>query len=181
MTVDEAPSGSRAGRSGLGVVLGLCGGLLLVGGTFAAWVVDRQTDEVAGVPIESAVTTNGYELAPLALPLGLVALLVSLVLALPLGRARRLLGIGLGVVGVLAVVVVVVGIIRALEVEGGLMPGVGTASAGALAVLGAGAAALRPAPAPRLSARYDLDDDVDEDAEWELASVEERDGEDGRG
>jgi hypothetical protein len=177
MTVDEASLRGRPGRSGLGVLLGLSGGLLLVGGSFAAWVVERQTDDVAGVPSESAVTTNGYELAPLALPVGLLALLLGLLLALPLGSARRLLGVALSLVGLLAVTVVGVGIVRALDVDGGLMPGVGTSAAGALSVMAAGVAALRPAAAPRLPARYELDEVDPEDVEWHLASADEPDPE----
>jgi hypothetical protein len=159
------------------VLLGLAGGLLLVGGSFAAWVVDRQVDDVAGVPIESAVTTNGYELAPLALPFGLLALVLSLVLALPVGSARRSLGVALGTAGLVGVVVVGVGVVRAFEVDGGLMPGVGTSVAGALAVVAGGATALRPAAAPRLPQRYELDA---EDEEWDLASADRPDPEEQR-
>lgn len=165
-------SAGDTGRVGAAVLLGLVGGLLLLGGTTASWVAERSVEDVAGVPIESVGVRSGAEFAPVALPVGLAGVAVSLALALPVAGVRRLLGISLVLLGGGAAIAVVLGALRAAELGLGLEPAVVAAVAGAVAVAAAGVLSLRPAPAPQLSARYDLDAQ-DPDDEWDLASAED--------
>jgi hypothetical protein len=165
----SAAGGSRVGAA---VLLGIVGGLLVLGGTTASWVAERGVEDVAGVPIESVEVRSGAEFAPVALPAGLAAVVVSLALALPVAGLRLVLGVSLVLLGGAAGVALAIGAVEAAGLGLGLEPAVIAAATGAVAVAAAGVLSLRPAPAPRLSARYDLDAE-DPDDEWDLASAED--------
>lgn len=165
---------SGGGRAGLGLALAISGGLLLAGASMGAWARETRIDDVAGVPIESTLPTPGVELAPLTLPLGILAAALGFGLAVRVPAIRRTLGALLLLVGGLALVLAARGAVLALELGDRLEPAGGAALIAALAVAAAGLVAIRaPSTSSRgLPARYDLD--VDEaDREWDLASAEE--------
>jgi hypothetical protein len=163
------------GRGGLALVLGVGGGLALAGASLASWARQVRTDDVAGIPVDSEVVTLGVELAPLALPAGIVAAALGFALAIRVDRVRRAVGALLVLAGGFGLVVVARGGVAAAEL-GALGSGTIVAGVSAVAVAAAGLLAIRPTapPPPALPARYDLDAD-DADREWDLASVEEED------
>lgn len=162
-----------------GGLLAVVGGLLLAGAAVGRWTVQVLTNDVGGVPIEEVSGIAGAELAPAALPLGVVGVLLGLgLLALP-GRGAAMLGVAAAAVGGAAQVLVVLGIVRALGEPGALTLAPFLSCAGALAVTAAGFVGLRPAKAARLPARYELDDEDPEEAEWHLASADPPDDQPG--
>lgn len=165
---------SGGARVGAGLALGLGGGLGLAGTGLAAWVRRVDATDVAGVRLEQVEETFGLALAPLALPLGVAAVVLSFGLAVRHALVRRVVAGALLAVGLVALVHVGLGVAAGARLEGDLGPAAYAAPVAALAVLAAGALALRPSPPPppALPPRYDLDA-ADEDAEWDAASVED--------
>lgn len=168
------PRPTRRSGAAAALVLAIVGGLGLAGASLAAWVQRVRTADVAGVPVEAVEITLGVELAPLPLPLGIIAAVLGFGLAVRRDVVRRGVGAALLLVGAAALVSVGVGIAGAVGQEGDLSTGAYTAVAMAVVVAGAGLLALRPATAapPTLSPRYDIDAD-DDDTEWDMASVED--------
>lgn len=158
----------------LAVALAVVGGLLLVGATSGNWVVAEQLREVGGVPLAVPEGTAGVELAAQGIATGVLAALGGLGLTVARGRGRRVLGALLCLVGAATVVVVALGVVRALEEPGGLTAGPWVAGLGAVATVAAGVLAWRrPAPPPALSERYSIDDATgQDDGEWGIASDE---------
>lgn len=158
----------------LAVGLAVIGGLLLVGATSGDWVVAEQVREVGGVPLTEPEGTAGVELAAQGIATGVVAALGGLGLIVARGRGRRVLGALLCLVAAATVVVVAVGVVRALGDPGQLTAAPWVAGLGALATAAAGVVAWRrPTPPPALSDRYSIDDPADSDVgEWGIASDE---------
>ncbi len=169
-----ADSKPREGAGGLrAVALAVVGGLLLAGASAGDWVLTERADQVGGIALSEVVRSQGYDLAPLALPFGLLAAVLAVPLAMLRGTARRLVGSVLVALGGAACLTVVSGYLRARGIEGTLSALPGLAFAGAVAVAAAGLFALRrPRPPRALGARYDLEA-READDEWELASEDE--------
>lgn len=159
-------------RGGAGPFTAVAGGLLLVGGGAASWVVRQEVREVGAVQVPETVSVPGTVFAPAALPFGLALLLVAAVAALVRGTARRAAGALCALVSLVALLVVGIGIVRAWAAPGGLAAGPWAALAGAgLGVVGGLVAARASAPAPLLDGRYRLEQGPEDD-EWTLASDE---------
>ncbi|MEX0658417.1 MAG: Trp biosynthesis-associated membrane protein [Egibacteraceae bacterium] len=158
----------------LAVGLAVIGGLLLVGATSGNWVVTEQVREVGGVPLAEPEGTAGIALAARGIAAGVLAVLGGLGLIVARGRGRRVLGALLCLVGTVTVVVVAVGVVRALDAPGRLTTAPWVAGLGAVAIAGAGVVAWRrPAPPPALGARYSIDGAAGQDqGDWGLASDE---------
>lgn len=158
----------------LAVGLAVIGGLLLVGATSGNWVMAEQVREVGGVPLAEPEGTAGVELAAGGIATGVLAALGGLGLIAARGRGRRVLGALLCLVGAATIVVVAVGVVRALDEPGRLTAAPWVAGLGAVATAGAGVVAWRrPAPPPALSDRYSIDDPPGSDVgEWGIASDE---------
>jgi hypothetical protein len=154
-----------------GVGLAVAGGLVLAGGTTAAWVRQAADRDVGGVRVADQVTLPGTAFAGWLVGVGLAAVLGGLALLLPSTRLRSAVAAGLTLLGAGGLAGVAAGALRAGAGVGSLAAGPGVAAIGALAVLlGGGMALRRPAARPRLPARYDLE--ADEGDEWHRASVE---------
>ena len=145
------------------VALAVVGGLSLVGGTVADWVVAGLSRDVGGVVIPAERATSGTAFAALAIPLGVLAVVGGPALAL----GRRSAALATLALGVAALAIVTAGTSRAALQPGDLGPGPGIAGAGAAAVAAAGVLGLRP-PTRR---RAVVDDPAAR--EWELASEED--------
>lgn len=175
---------------GVPVVLAVLGGLLLCGATVAAWVVEVDARDVAGIPLQDIRSQPGTAFAPAAVPLGLAAIVAGVLAGVP-GRVGRVVAVAVVVLGTGSAAVWAVGWSRAAAATGGLQPAVQAAGAGALAVLAAGVLRLLPARRPRAGAggaassgpdrggapsRYTVEGlgvaDGD-DGEWVAAAVEE--------
>jgi hypothetical protein len=147
----------------------MLGGLLLAGGTVASWVVVEGTRQVGGVRVPDVSRTSGVAFAPLAVPLGVLAALASPALALR--QARRLAGAAIVLLGVLGVVAVGAGLVRAAVGVGRLATGPAVAVAGAVALVAGGLLAVRRPVGHGLPSRYTVEGA--EDHEWRLASDED--------
>lgn len=156
-------------RRGLAISLSVLGSLLLAGGTAATWVVVEGTRQVAGISVPDVRQTSGLLFAPLAVPLGVLAALCSLVLLLR--AARRLAGAVIALLGVIGIASVAAGVVRAMAGAGHLAAGPAVAATGAIALIAAGLLAVRRPPGPGMSSRYTIEGA--EDREWQLASDED--------
>ena len=166
---------SARGRAVAGLILGVAGGLALAGAAVAEWVAVPADREVGAVTVPDEETVAGAELAPALLPLGLATGVLSLVLALAQGRARRALGAVLVLAALAAAAHGVNGLVGSPAGELGAGPvvlGLGVAVTALAGMLG-----LRPGSPPTLPARYDLDAD-DADDEWRIASAGHDDDDD---
>ncbi|HWH31072.1 MAG TPA: hypothetical protein VNU01_00220, partial [Egibacteraceae bacterium] len=113
-------------------LLALLGGLAVAAGGAGTWVVRTSVRDVGGVPLRQADAVPGTAFAPLALPAGLLLILVALVAlalrgTLPRVAAGALLAAAFG-----AVAVVADGIVRASVAEGRLGAAPWAAAAGAV-------------------------------------------------
>lgn len=176
-----------ARRAGLAAVaLAGVGGLLVAGGTAAPWVRREELRDVAGALLPEVTGVAGTQLAGGLVGVGLAAVVLGLVLLLARGRARTLVGLVLGLLGLAGLGLLAAGLAAAAALPGALTAGPGVTGLGVAAVLaGAVAVVRRPAAPPSLPARYALDDagtragstavtdpDAGEAAEWDRASVE---------
>jgi tryptophan-associated transmembrane protein len=153
------------------LVLAVLGGLLLAGGTVASWVVAEGTRQVAEVSVPDARQTTGVAFAPLAVPVGVLAALCGLALALRAGR--RAVGAVIALLGIIGAVALAVGLIQALADAGQLTIGPAVAAAGAGGLIAAGWLAVRRPPRPDLPSRYTVEAARQaSDHEWQLASEE---------
>lgn len=158
------------GRAGAAVALGVASGLGLAGASTGAWVVETVSTDLGGVERTEQIATAGVDLAGPTLPIGVAAVIAGLLLVVARGWLQRGVGVLLALLGAAGVIAAVVGIVRAAALPGEIG---GSAWFGLVAAAGVGAAgfaALRPAPPPRLGARYDLDAEDPDEAEWRLAS-----------
>jgi hypothetical protein len=151
------------------LILTVFGGLLLAGGTAGSWVLVEGARQVAGVSVSEIARISGLAFAPLAIPLGILAALASPALALR--KARRLIAAVVALIGVIAAVVVGVGLVRAAGGPGRLAAAPAVAAAGAVTLVAGGLLALRRPAGPGLPSRYTVDGP--EDREWQLASDED--------
>lgn len=158
------------GRAGAAVALGVASGLGLVGASTGAWVVETVSTELGGVERTEQIATAGVDLVGLTLPIGVAAAIAGMLLVVARGWLQRGVGALLVLLGAVGIGAAAVGIARAAGLPGEIG---GSAWFGLVAAAGVGAAgftALRPAPPPRLGARYDLDEEDPDEAEWRLAS-----------
>jgi hypothetical protein len=154
------------------VVLAVVGGLLLAGGTTAAWVRDETPRDVGGLQVAGDSFVAGTAFAGGLVGIGLAAVLFGLALVALRGPVRRLAGTALGLLGLAGLAGVGVGLVRAGAEPGSIAAGPGVAGLGAAAItVGAVFAVARPRPRRTLPPRYDLDEDADAE-EWHRASVE---------
>lgn len=162
------------GRLPVAVVLAVFGGLLVVGATSAQWVEVEQVREVGGVELTEAEGIPGVELAPRAVPAGVLGAGAGLVLTVARRRARRPVGLLVLAAGAAAAVLAGTGTVAAIGEPGALTPAPGLAVTGAAGLVAAGTIALRrPAPAPVLGSRYSVEASTGAaDDEWGLASDE---------
>ncbi len=155
------------------VILAVIGGLLLAGGTTAAWVRDAAPRDVGGLVVASEASIPGTAIVGQLVGVGVAAVLLGLALVALRGRLRRLAGAALGLLGIAGAAGVIVGIARAAAEPGSLAAGPGVAGLGAMIViLGAAVALARPAAARALPPRYDLDEEDTGAEEWNRSSVE---------
>jgi hypothetical protein len=153
------------------LVLAVLGGLLLAGGTVASWVVVEGTRQVAEVSVPDVRQITGVAFAPLAVPVGVLAALCSLALALRAGR--RAVGAVIALFGVSGAVAVAVGLVQAVAEAGQLTTGPAVAAAGAGVLVAAGWLAVRRPPMPDSPSRYTVEAARQaSDHEWQLASDE---------
>jgi hypothetical protein len=152
------------------VVLAAAGGLLLAGSATAAWVVVTTSRSVGGLPVEDVARTSGVALAPLVVPLGVLACVAALALLAGDG-VRRLTAAVLVVLGVAAAIAAAVGLGRALRADGTMTSAPLVALVGA-ALLVAGGVAGRRAARPALPSRYTVEAPREDD-EWSLAADED--------
>lgn len=146
------------------VLLAVLGGLAVAGGATGTWAA-RAEAGFGQVPL----TVTGLDVAPLALPLGIAAVLTGVLVPLARGRARLAAALLLALLGSGAVVVVALGAVAAAE-RGPLAAGAGVAGAGALAVLTAAVlTGRRPSP-PLLDERYTVEGRDDD--EWAISAAE---------
>ena len=156
-------------------LLAVVGGLVLLGAVTASWAEGVVVRDVAGAEVTETAAVAGAELAPVALGAGLLAGLAGIALVPARGRLRRLAGLLLLALGLLAGVDVVRGALAAAQ-RGALTAAPALAGLAVVAMLAGGALALRrDRPPPALPARFDLDE-AEEAGEWSQA-VDPRDEE----
>lgn len=159
--------------TGRGPLLVLLGGLLLAYGGAGAWVRTTSVRDIGGVEVPSTVVLQGGEFAPLALPAGLIVVVLGVAALVARGRARRVLA-GVGAVAALAGVwLVAAGLPGAMSEAGSLSAAPWAALfGGALGLAGAALTVRAPRAQPLLDDRYTVEGAPGEDAEWELAAEE---------
>jgi hypothetical protein len=167
---------SRGAGPATGAGTGLAGGLLLAGAGASSWVSRESVREVAGVEVQEREVEPGTEFAPAALPLGLAVVFVAGLALIARGAPRRVLAWSLALLGVVAVVVVALGVAAAAVVPGrlGSAPWVGLAGA-VLALVGGVLTSRARGAGAQLDERYTVEGAVGEpadDDEWALAADE---------
>lgn len=159
--------------TGRGPLLVLLGGLFLAYGGAGAWVRATSVRDVGGVEVPSTVVLQGGEFAPLALPAGLVVVLLGVAALVARGRARRALGALSAVAALTGLWLVAAGLPGAMSETGSLSAAPWVALlGGGLAVAGAALTVRAPRAEPLLDERYTVEGAPAEDAEWELAAEE---------
>lgn len=164
-----------------GALVCLVGGLVLLGSGVGDWVTETVERDLELAVVEEESTIPATTFAPALLPVGLLAVLIAApLLGLARGRGRPIAASVTAVTGIAGVVVVGLGIARALDAEGTTTAGPWVALLATLGIVGSAVLAQRraaPASEPALSSRYDIDaggagvSDDPED-EWHLASDE---------
>jgi hypothetical protein len=151
------------------IVAGLV--LLLAGG--GAWVSSVDRRSVGGVVVAEPEDTPGTAYAPLAVVLGLGAVAGGVALAGSRGRVRRVTGVVVALVGVVALAVVAEGLLDARTAEGRLTPAPFFALVAGVALAVAGVAAVRGHDRPPRASQYRVAAERAGDDEWSLAADEE--------
>lgn len=154
------------------VLLAVTGGLLLAAGVTGPWAVSEVREAVGPVELARHESVGGVELAGAALPLGLAGCLAGLALLVVAGRLRRAVAWAVVAGGAASLVVVGVGIARALGQPGRLGTAALAAAAGGAVLTAGGLVGTGRARRPRLPERYDVDTGTADD-EWNLASAEQ--------
>jgi hypothetical protein len=145
-------------------------GLVLLLAAAGAWVAGEDARDVGGVVVTEPVSISGTQFAPTAVVFGLAGLFGGIALGLLRGAARRVAAALVSLTAVTAVVVLAVGLGRAMEADGALTPAPWFALAAALGLLVAGGAALRAPRRPPDRSRYRVEAERAEDDEWTLAA-----------
>jgi hypothetical protein len=129
------------------------------------------TRQVGDITISDTTGTAGLVFAPLAVPLGVLAVVGGPALALK--RGRRLAGVALALIGMIGIAAVSAGAVRAAGLDGMLTGGPAAAGGGALLVAVAGVLALRRAWTAHAApgSRYTVEGV--HDREWDLAAEED--------
>jgi hypothetical protein len=153
------------GGSAAGIPLLVVGGLTLAGATTATWVRQEVTRTIADVPVTDVVTTAGVEFAPFALPLGIAAAAMGVLLLALRGRSRRASCALAAAAGVGAAVDVVRGAFGAAATAGDLTSAPGAAGVGAALIVAGAVLAAGSRRRPGLPDRFDIDRDAPQD-EW---------------
>lgn len=153
-------------------IVAIGGGLILLLAGGSAWVARDEIRQIGDLAVREPVTVPGTEYAPLVVVLGLAGLLLGTVMAVVRGFVHRGVGASVGLAGLAAVAVTVVGITRAAGAEGIVTPAPYAAGAGATALVVAGIMALRGPVRPPVRSRYRVAAEHAEDDEWDTASAE---------
>lgn len=148
-------------------------GLVLLLAAAGAWVAGEDARDVGGVLVTEPIALSGTQFAPTAVVFGLAGLLQGVALGAARGAPRRIVAGLLGATAVGAIVVLGVGISRALRADGVLTPAPYFALAAAGALLVAGVAAFRSPGRPPDRSRYRVADERAADDEWTLAANED--------
>src|SRR5687768_8196328 len=153
-------------------VLGMVAGLVLLLGSAAGWVDVVEKRDVGGVTVAEPSSVSGTTYAPAAVAIGLGVVVAGALLAVARGELRRLVALILICAGPGALIVLLLGLTRALADDGTLTPAPFLASAAGVAILFAGLSAgfgpRRPPPA----SRYRVEGEQPGDDEWTLAADE---------
>lgn len=145
-------------------------GLLLLLSAAAGWVDGVDARDVGGVVVREATSTSGTQFAPAGVVVGLAALLGGVALALARGRAHRLVGAAVALLGIAGAVALAAGIARATSAEGQLTPAPAFAVVCTAGVALAGWLAVRGPQRPPAASRYRVEGEQSLDDEWSLAS-----------
>lgn len=158
----------RPDAAGFGPILVVLSALGLLASTASGWIEQPTTRAIGDVAVAEVRVTPGIEVAPLAVVVALGSLACGVALLITRGAARRMVSLLTVGIGVAAVVVVGVGVIRLPRFDGVWTPAPWLALASSAAMLAAGLLGLG-GPVRHLPARYDVDAPPD-DAEWEIAA-----------
>jgi len=153
--------------------LAIVAGLVLLVAAAGGWVSGEEARDMGGVVVTEPTSTPGTRFAPTAVVFGLAGLAGGVLLGVLRGMPRRLAGAVVGLTGLGAVAVVVVGLGRAAGADGILGPAPYAAVAGAVGIAVAGALALRGPARPPARSRYRVEGEQAEDDEWDLATDQE--------
>lgn len=141
-------------------ILAAAAGLVVLGATTAAWLVEDTTAEVGGVAVTQVTTVTGAQLRPGLMLVGLMFVLAALAVGLLKGSLRRLVGVALVVAGAGGVALGIAGLLGARDLPGTLQPAPWWALTGSVLGAASGWLALRrPDRWASLPARFDLDAD----------------------
>jgi hypothetical protein len=154
-------------------VVAVVAGLLLLLSSAAGWVDGVDARDVGGVVVREPTSTSGTQFAPSGVVVGLVALLAGVALGFLRNTARRVGGAVVALTGILAIVVIVGGLVRASDAEGTMTPAPFLALVCAVAIIAAGLIALRGPGRPPAASRYRVEGERPEDDEWSLAAGDE--------
>jgi hypothetical protein len=164
----QQAGGRGSGRAGAAPIGGVVAAMAFTAAVASTWVAQPVTRTVGDVAVTETRTTAGMELAPVALILGMVAVVFGLGSLATHGMARQIAAMILAVTGGGAVVAVVVAISRAVAMDGRLTAAPWIAAPAAVAVAAAGVFG-RGRTGRRMPKRYDVDADPG-DREWQLAT-----------
>lgn len=156
--------------------LAVAAGLLLLLAAAAGWVDGVDARDIGGVVVREPTSTSGTQFAPNGVVAGLAALLGGVMLAVVRGRARRIAGVAVGLVGAAGLTALGIGIMRASGADGQLTPAPAFAVVCALGVVLAGWLALRGPQHPPAASRYRVEAERPADDEWSLASEDDPQG-----
>ena len=151
-------------------VLGMVAGLVLLLASAGGWVDVVEERDVGGVAVTEPRSVPGTTYAPAAVAIGLGVVAAGALLAVARGALRRLLGMMLLCAGPGALVVLLLGLTRAMAAEGALTPAPFLAAAAGVAVLCAGLSAAFGPRRPPPKSRYRVESEQPGDDEWTLAA-----------
>ena len=150
-------------------VFAVVAGLLLLLASAAGWVDAVDARDVGGIVVREPTSQSGTTFAPSGVVFGLAALLGGVVLGLVRGRARRVAGWVVGVIGAGAAAAVIRGLLEAGRAEGTLTPAPVFALLSAVVVAAAGLLAWRGPAGPPDASRYRVEGEQPADDEWSAA------------
>jgi hypothetical protein len=172
----QRAGGRGSGRAAAATIGGVVAAMVFTAAVASTWVAQPVTRTVGDVAVTETRTTAGMELAPVALILGMVAVVFGLGSLVSHGMARQVVAMILAVTGGGAVAAAVVALSRAIAMDGRVTTAPWIAVPAAAAVAAAGVLG-RGRTGRRMPKRYDVDADPG-DREWQLATDPgEREGE----
>jgi Tryptophan-associated transmembrane protein (Trp_oprn_chp) len=149
-------------------IAGIVAAMVFAGALAATWVEQRLTRTVGDVAVGEMRTTTGMELVPVGVVAGLVAVLCGVAVLVTRGMTRRVAAVLLAVSGGGVVAAAVVGVFRAVAMDGRITAAPWIAGPAAVVVVAAGVLGWG-STARGMPARYDVDA-TPGDQEWQMAT-----------